>query len=67
MGSYGEGAKVEVRTGFDRAWAPGFEVVDECPVEGYLLRRLSDGRTLPRRFASDEVRRARRDDGMWWF
>src|SRR5688572_26025869 len=36
------GAKVEVRTAFDRSWARGFEV-EAVTDEGYRLRRLSDG------------------------
>ena len=65
MGSLGVGTKVQVRTGFDRAWASGFEVVEDDG-EGYLLRRLSDGRTLPRRFVTDDVRRDRKADDLWW-
>ena len=65
MASFGVGTKVQVRTGFDRAWASGFEVAEEDD-EGYVVRRLSDGRTLPHRFARADVRRDRRDDGMWW-
>src|SRR5687768_15317462 len=49
VGGRGVGTKVQVRTGFNRAWASGFEVVEDDG-EGYLLRRLSDGRTLPRGF-----------------
>jgi hypothetical protein len=56
------GTKVEVRTGFDRSWARGFEVVDAC-AEGYRLRRLSDGRELPATFAPGDVRR---EQSMWW-
>jgi hypothetical protein len=59
------GTKVEVRTTYDRTWARGFEVLETTP-EGYRLRRLSDGAALPAVFAGDDVRRARRDDNMWW-
>ena len=59
------GAKVEVRTGFDRSWASGFEV-EAVTDEGYRLRRLSDGSLLPVVLAPDEVRRERRDANMWW-
>jgi hypothetical protein len=59
------GTKVEVRTTFDRSWARGFEILEATP-EGYRLRRLSDGATLPAIFPGDDVRRARRDDNMWW-
>ena len=64
MTGLGAGTRVQVRTGFDRAWASGFEVVDEGG--GYLVRRLSDGRVLPRRFSAEEIRRERRGDDMWW-
>lgn len=59
------GAKVEVRTAFDRSWATGFEV-EAVTDEGYRLRRLSDGRALPATFPADDVRRERRDANMWW-
>ena len=59
------GTRVEVRTGFDRAWAKGFEVL-AAAAEGYRLRRLSDGRELPHTFPADDVRRERRDANMWW-
>ena len=65
MASLGVGTKVQVRTGFDRTWASGFEVVDD-DADGYVVRRLSDGRTLPHRFASDDVRRDRKADDLWW-
>jgi hypothetical protein len=63
------GTQVEVRTGFDRSWAKGFEVLAASEVDGgigYRLRRLSDGRELPRTFPADDVRRERRDPNMWW-
>ena len=67
MGSLVVGTKVQVRTAYDRAWASGFEVAEpQADDDTYVVRRLSDGRMLPRRFAGDEVRRDRRDDGMWW-
>jgi hypothetical protein len=59
------GTRVEVRTGFDRSWAGGFEVLAESQ-QGYTLRRLSDGRELPRTFPAEDVRRDRRDANMWW-
>lgn len=59
------GAKVEVRTAFDRTWAPGFEV-DAVTDDGYRLRRLSDGSLLPVVMTPDDVRRERRDANMWW-
>ena len=66
MGALDVGSKVQVRTDFDHTWASGFEVVEPCRGEGYLLRRVSDGRVLPRRFPSDDVRRERRDNDLWW-
>ena len=59
------GAKVEVRTAFDRSWARGFEV-EAVTDQGYRLRRLSDGRALPATFPTDDVRRERSDANMWW-
>ena len=59
------GAKVEVRTAFDRSWARGFEVEAVCD-EGYRLRRLSDGSLLPVALPHDQVRRERSDANMWW-
>ena len=59
------GTKVEVRTTFDHTWARGFEVL-EATSEGYRLRRLSDGSALPAVFPDEDVRRARRDDNLWW-
>jgi hypothetical protein len=60
------GTPVEVRTAYDRGWARGFEVVaiddDGC----HRVRRLSDGMELPTPFPPGDVRRARRDDAMWW-
>ena len=63
--AYAPGTKVEVRTGFDRSWARGFEVLDASD-DGYRVVRLSDGRELPRTFPIDDVRRERRDANMWW-
>ena len=60
------GTKVEVRSRFDRSWAQGFEVADACS-EGYRLRRLSDDSVLPATFDADDVRRARKRNGMWWY
>lgn len=59
------GTRVEVRTGFDRTWAKGFEVV-AAKDAGYVVRRLSDGRELPAVFDAERIRRERRDDNMWW-
>lgn len=58
------GTPVEVRTSYERTWATGFEVVDTC-TEGYHLRRLSDGRSLPATFAVADVRRDARGANSW--
>jgi hypothetical protein len=65
LGEWRSSPGPEVRTGYDRTWAKGFEVFATEPA-GYRLRRLSDGRELPRTFAADDVRRERRDANMWW-
>lgn len=58
---------MEVRTGFDRSWASGFEIAAFDPkADAYRLRRLSDGAELPVTFPADDVRRARRDNSLWW-
>ncbi len=59
------GTKVDVRTGFDRSWANGFEVHD-ADGDGYRVRRRSDGEVLPVTFTRDDVRRERRN-AMWWY
>lgn len=51
------GSTVEVRRRFDQAWASGFEVVD-TDIDGYRLRRRSDGAVLPVAFPATEVRRS---------
>jgi hypothetical protein len=58
-----EGTDVDVRTGFDRSWASGFEVVEVTDV-GYRLRRSSDRTTLPVVFPFEDVRRHR--SSFWW-
>ena len=65
MTTLAAGTKVEVRMTYDRSWARGFEVVT-ASADGYRLRRLSDGAELPAVFASDDIRRERRDANMWW-
>jgi hypothetical protein len=57
------GTEVDVRTGFDRSWAPGFEVAEVTDV-GYRLRRTSDRTELPVVFPFDDVRRHR--STFWW-
>ena len=59
-----DGTRVEVRSRFDRSWARGFEVAGLSP-DGYIIRRVSDGTTLPVPFSGDDVRRERRR-GTWW-
>ncbi len=59
------GTRIEVRTGFDRSWAPGFEVAAVAD-HGYLVRRRSDGETLPVAISFDDVRRERKNS-MWWY
>ncbi|MCU1352038.1 MAG: hypothetical protein JWM05_1247 [Acidimicrobiales bacterium] len=63
-GSLLPGVRVEVRTGFDRSWAPGF-TVEQVTDSGYQLRRRTDGEVLPAIFSFDDVRRERRNS-MWW-
>lgn len=58
------GSRVDVRSSLDGSWSHGFEVV-EVVEEGYLVRRSSDERILPRPLLPDDVRRERRSS-MWW-
>ena len=59
------GTRVEVRIGFDRSWADGFEVVAATNV-GYQVRRRTDGQVLPTAFNEDAIRRER-NNSMWWY
>ncbi|WP_426572026.1 hypothetical protein [Aquihabitans sp. McL0605] len=59
------GTKVDVRTGFDRSWASGFQV-ESVTEAGYRVRRRSDGHVLPVAIGFDEVRRERKNS-MWWY
>lgn len=60
------GTRVEVRTRLDsRRWARGF-VVEAGGPDGYVLRRASDGTTMPVRFGPEDVR-AERKRGTWWY
>jgi len=64
------GAKVEVRSNFDRSWARGFEVAEVIEESGeiaYRIRRRSDGQILPVTFKEDDLREERRSRGMWWY
>lgn len=49
------GTRVEVLSRFDSSWKRGFEVDTVVP-DGYLVRRLSDGATLPACFAESDLR-----------
>lgn len=49
------GAPVEVRARFDAHWKRGFAVAGVTP-RGYLVRRNSDGATLPAEIPFDAVR-----------
>lgn len=58
------GTRVEVRTGFDRSWASGFEIQEVTPT-GYRVRRRSDGQVLPVAIDAADVRKERKNS-MWW-
>ena len=60
-----EGTRVEVRNRFDSRWNRGFAVANVL-VDGYRIRRTSDGQLLPTVFTTDEVRREHRR-GQWWY
>lgn len=49
------GTRVEVRNQRLQTWCRGFQVVAIIG-ETYLIRRLADGRLLPRFFDSDDIR-----------
>jgi hypothetical protein len=49
------GAPVEVRNRFVGSWSAGF-AVDHAEADGYVIRRVSDGQSLPATFRPDEVR-----------
>jgi hypothetical protein len=57
------GTHVEVHSGFDGRWQPGFVVVEATPT-GYRLRREMDGELLPE-LPPEQVRR-RRTRSTWW-
>lgn len=54
-GAFEPGTRVEVRSRFDSGWKRGFEI-DTAVADGYLIRRLSDGATLPACFGEDDLR-----------
>lgn len=49
------GTRVEIRNLHRHTWSKGFQVVAIID-ETYLIRRLADGRLLPRFFASVDIR-----------
>jgi hypothetical protein len=49
------GTRVEIRNLRQHTWIRGFQVA-AINDETYLIRRLADGRILPRLFASVEIR-----------
>ena len=57
------GTHVEVQSGLDGSWQPGF-VVDEVTATGYRLRREMDDALLPD-LPHERVRR-RRKRSTWW-
>ncbi|MDQ1510444.1 MAG: hypothetical protein QOG50_2288 [Actinomycetota bacterium] len=57
-GSARERREVEVRTHFDGRWVGGFEIAD-VREDRYLLRRRSDGTTLPVEFPAHDIRSRR--------
>jgi hypothetical protein len=63
------GAPVEVRSSFEGNWCAGFEiaevVVGRDGVEGFRVRRLSDGALLPAVFPPGDLIPGRRRTGRW--
>lgn len=49
------GAPVEVRNRFVGSWSAGF-AVDHAEPDGYVVKRVSDGQSLPATFRPEEVR-----------
>jgi hypothetical protein len=49
------GAPVEVRNRYVGSWSGGF-AVDHAEPDGYVIRRMSDGQSLPATFRPEEVR-----------
>jgi hypothetical protein len=52
------GAPVEVRNRYVGSWSSGF-TIDHPEAGGYVIRRTSDGQSLPATFRPDEVRLTR--------
>ena len=59
------GTRVDVRSRYLGTWSHGFEVAQKVE-QGFLIRRLSDGTTLPEPLTVEEVRPERRKQGLWW-
>ena len=59
------GTRVEVRTGFDRSWAAGFQI-EGVTDTGYTVRRRSDDELLPVPIAFADIRKERKNS-MWWY
>jgi hypothetical protein len=57
------GTKVYVRNRFLGDWSTGFEVA-QVLLDGYRIRRLSDGQVFPDVFAFDDVRLERRQQPL---
>jgi len=56
---YLPGTVVEVHNRYTDGWCEGFAIAEQL-VDGYRLRRLSDGATLPVAFSPELIRRSRR-------
>jgi hypothetical protein len=56
---YSPGTLVEVHNRYTDGWSEGFAVAEPV-ANGYRLRRLSDGATLPVVFSPELVRQSRR-------
>ncbi|HEY5023653.1 MAG TPA: hypothetical protein VII76_01640 [Acidimicrobiales bacterium] len=57
------GTRVYVRNRFLGDWSTGFEVA-EVLIDGYRIRRLSDGQVFPDVFTFDDVRMERRQQPL---
>ena len=51
------GDRVEVHTKFNDSWTAGFEIAQITP-EGYRVRRVSDGTSLPGSTSAADLRPA---------
>jgi hypothetical protein len=63
------GALVEIRSSFDGNWCAGFEIAEVIVgregVEGFRVRRLSDGAVLPVVFPPGDLIPGRRRTSRW--